>query len=118
MRVASCCAAFALACAAALAWPSAAQAQPGAVFNEGGDKEADGAKFVVTLEGMMCESCAKAVKGALAKIDGVAHVSVQWQQGTAKVTMKAADGALTEDQVKKALADHKDFTVKEVKAAK
>jgi copper chaperone CopZ len=79
--------------------------------------EVDGAKYIVTIEGMMCGDCQKKVKDALEKMDGVAKVDVVWEKGTAEVTLKDPNGVLTLDDVKKALADFKEFTVKEVKKA-
>lgn len=79
--------------------------------------EADGVQYVVTLDGMMCMECQKKVKGALEKIDGVSKVAVAWEKGVAEVTMKDPYAVLTLELVQKALAEHKEFTVKDVKRA-
>jgi len=105
--------------AAALAGPFPAFAAEGPV-RAGVRAEATdpvGPVYLVTLDGMMCGECQKKVQGALEKIDGVDKVAADWQSGTVHVTMANAHGVLTLEQVQKALAEFKEFTLKDVKKA-
>lgn len=79
--------------------------------------ETEGAQYIVTLKGMMCMDCQNKVKAALEKMDAVAKADVDWEKGSATVTLKDPYGVLTLKDVQKALADLKDFTVTEVKKA-
>lgn len=54
----------------------------------GGCGEVKANSFVVTIEGMTCVKCAKAVEKAIAAIDGVESVKVCDKSGKALVTMK------------------------------
>ena len=70
------------------------------VAAEAEQKDASGFVYKVGIEGMMCEHCVKAVKGALEKIPGVVSADVSLEQKEAVVS---ADRALTEKEVSDAV---------------
>ena len=70
------------------------------VAAEAEQKDASGFVYKVGIEGMMCEHCVKAVKGALEKIPGVVSADVSLEQKGAVVS---ADRALSEAQVTDAI---------------
>lgn len=51
-------------------------------------------KRVLIIEGMMCQNCAKHVKKALEKLDGVSSVSVDPEAGRAEAEGSADEEAL------------------------
>ena len=51
-------------------------------------------KRVLIIEGMMCQNCAKHVKKALEKLDGVSSVSVDLEAGRAEAEGSADEEAL------------------------
>lgn len=63
-------------------------------------KNASDFVYKVSVEGMMCEHCVKAVKGVLEKIPGVVSANVSLEQKSAFVS---ADRALSEAQVTDAI---------------
>ena len=72
--------------------PAFAQCCPGGECPEGccEDGKCDKATntFEVSIEGMCCKNCVKAVEKRLKKIDGVESVKVDVEKGKAWVTMK------------------------------
>ena len=70
------------------------------VAAEAEQKDASGFVYKVGIEGMMCDHCVKAVKGALEKIPGVVSADVSLEQKGAVVS---ADRALSEAQVTDAI---------------
>ena len=70
------------------------------VAAEAEQKDASGFVYKVGIEGMMCEHCVKAVKGALEKIPGVVSAEVSLEQKSAVVS---ANRALSEARVTDAI---------------
>lgn len=70
------------------------------VAAEAEQKDASGFVYKVGVEGMMCEHCVKAVKGALEKIPGVVSADVSLEQKSAVVR---ADRALSQEEVTDAI---------------
>ena len=70
------------------------------VSTEADQKNASDFVYKVGIEGMMCEHCAKAVKGALEKIPGVVSADVSLEHKNAVVN---ADHALSEEKVTNAI---------------
>ena len=70
------------------------------VSAEAEQKNASDFVYKVGIEGMMCEHCVKAVKGALEKIPGVVSADVSLEQKNAVVS---ADRALSEKEVADAI---------------
>lgn len=70
------------------------------VSTEADQKNASDYVYKVGIEGMMCEHCAKAVKGALEKIPGVVSADVSLEHKNAVVN---ADHALSEEKVTNAI---------------
>ena len=70
------------------------------VSTEADQKNASGFVYKVGIEGMMCEHCVKAVKGALEKIPGVISAEVSLEQKSAVVS---AELALSEKEVADAI---------------
>ena len=59
-------------------------------------------KLKITVEGMMCEHCANAVKSALESVDGIDSVKVDLKKKSVKI--KGNDN-ISDDAVKSAVAD-------------
>lgn len=70
------------------------------VSTETEQKNASDFVYKVSVEGMMCEHCVKAVKGALEKILGVVSANVSLEQKSAVVR---ADHALSQEEVTDAI---------------
>ena len=70
------------------------------VSTEAEQKDASGFVYKVGVEGMMCEHCVKAVKGALEKIPNVISADVSLEQKSAVVR---AERALSEEEVADAI---------------
>ena len=70
------------------------------VSTEAEQKDASGFVYKVGVEGMMCEHCVKAVKGALEKIPNVISADVSLEQKSAFVR---AERALSEEEVADAI---------------
>lgn len=50
--------------------------------------------MIVTITGMSCQHCQKAVENALSKVAGVEKVTVDLSQGTATITGNASETAV------------------------
>ncbi len=95
--------------------PATAQCCPGGECPEGCcedgecdkekcDKAVSGNVFEVSIEGMTCEGCAKAVEKRLKKLENVESVKVDMKAGKAFVTLKEGK-TLEKAGVEKALED-------------
>jgi len=51
----------------------------------------EGKQVKLNVTGMMCDSCQSKVKSSLEKVDGVKSANVDWNKGTALVTLAKAD---------------------------
>ena len=58
-------------------------------------------KIIITVEGMSCEHCVKAVTGAVKALDGVAGAVVDLTGGTATVNYDARK--ISADEIKEAI---------------
>lgn len=59
-------------------------------------------KKIISIEGMACEHCAAAVKGALEKLDGVKSAKVDLKKKSASVKL---DGNVADDVLKSAVTE-------------
>ena len=71
------------------------------------EKEMDHMKKILKIEGMMCGHCEARVKKALEALPEVAEATVQYQSGSAVVTLNASIA----DDVLKAAIEAEDYTV-------
>lgn len=71
-------------------------------------------KKIISVTGMHCAHCAKAVEEALSAIDGVSKVKADFQKGTAACSMKKdVDDKLLIEAVEKAGFTPGEITIKE-----
>ncbi len=71
----------------------------------------DAKQVKLDVKGMMCGSCEHKVKTSLQKVDGVKSADVDWNAGTALVTLNKAD-VKNEDLVKAVKAAGSKFDAK------
>ena len=54
-------------------------------------EKGEGKNVKLNVTGMMCDSCQSKVKSSLEKVEGVKSADVDWNKGTALVTLAKAD---------------------------